>query len=160
LKWFAPAASLVYAALALWAVLTAEPWGVDLTARPAAAAGVALTVWGVPTLAALAAAAALNTVTPRRALRHAGRVRSAALGLAAGLLGAALLTLGVAFLSEHLPDGVIAASAGALGALGVLAPTRRVRPGACPACGYSLAGATPAGRGLCAECGADVMGAG
>jgi hypothetical protein len=123
---------------------------------------VILSGWLAPTIATWLAAESLHFLSPRRALTRtlAMPIRRLALGAAAGALACILGVLGMALLdTSAIPDAAITSAAAAFTTIAVLIPTARIRSGECLHCRYSLAGATPAGKGICTECGADTMAA-
>lgn len=152
-------ASTVYAGVAAWCAAANPTFFAHDVSPPAMRLSALLSSWAVPSLATAAAAQAFDALSPRRILRRGPGWAALALGVVAGSGGVVTATAGLALLERWLPDAAVFAAAAAAWAVLALLPGARVRPGACPACGFSLEGATPAARGVCAECGVDVRAA-
>jgi hypothetical protein len=154
---FCLAASTVYAIPALWAIL----FGGDALGRQShLMLSVILSSWLAPTMATWLAAEAMHMLAPRRLLhrRLSMPTRRLFLGGITGTLGCILGVLAMAGLDRFgVPDVALTSAAAAIAAIAVITPTTRIRKGECLFCRYSLAGATPASKGVCAECGSDVM---
>jgi hypothetical protein len=123
---------------------------------------VVLSSFVAPALATWFVAEGLHVLSPRRLLQRNLKmpIRRMALGGLAGVLGCILGVLGMAGLDRYgVPDAAITAAGAAIATLLVIVPTTRIRKGECLHCRYSFAGATPASKGVCAECGSDLMAA-
>lgn len=153
MRTFLACAMLVYAALAAWSHLD----------RPEGSPPSGWMIWALvlllPASLIWAVTEAVNFMRPRRLLdpRVRAPLRRTIAGLVAGALGAVLVTLGLVFLEGSMPDWLIIGAGSTLGALAVVVPMRRLRPGRCVHCGYDVSAATVRGGGLCAECGASAF---
>lgn len=151
--WFVSAHALVWC-FACIAMLIAT-WS-QFRFDPGQAWVVLGTMAGAAATAGWLAAEGVQFLWPRRVLDP--RVRrwwfAGALGAGAGLLGVILMAGSLIALQEAVPDLWVTTLAGALSAGLTLATTERVRRGACIHCGYDQSAATPAGGGICPECGA------
>lgn len=165
MKTFLAGLTLVYLGLALWAQFDTLEW---LPPNP-------WTLWtillGVPVCTACLTTEVVLYVLPKRLFHRGVRapVRRVALGLVAGVVGAALGGVSYVYLgysgdvyspySAARPwfESALLGGGAAAGALLVLLPLPRVRRGRCVRCGYDLAAMTPRAAGKCAECGCDVM---
>ncbi|HVU64131.1 MAG TPA: hypothetical protein VHC70_09150 [Phycisphaerales bacterium] len=150
------AASLVYAFLAIVAIVFDHAQ----LESGRMMASVVLSGFLAPTIATWLAAEALNLLSPRRLLSRklSMPVRRLTFGAIAGILASVLGVLGMALLDKYaVPDAALTGAAAMFTTVAVILPTARIRRGECLYCRYSLAGATPASKGVCAECGADAM---
>lgn len=113
----------------------------------------------LPTLSSTLALHLTHALRPRRLfLAKRFPLRAIPLALASALLALLLTTAIITFLPDTLPD-VLATSLPHFLAvpLMLLSFTARARPNACPSCNYDLRALTPAAKGLCPECGRDLM---
>ena len=118
-----------------------------------------LTVVVVPTLAAWFGAEVVHWVAPRRLLdrRTPRPVAQMAHGVIAAMLGAGVTAAVVPFAHPAVPDPVLTGLGALGGAVLGAALLRRLHPGRCIGCGYSLDGLCRAlEHARCPECGRDL----
>lgn len=115
-----------------------------------------LTLLVAPVLGAWLGTDLVQRFRPRRVLdgRSPRRAAQVVHGLVGGIVGSVLIVAVVPVAPLSAPDVVLTAAGGLIGAAAAALARRRMRPGCCLACGYSLAGL---GRSVeparCPECG-------
>ena len=130
--------------------------------NPGFVLAVILTTLVLPVASAWVGAEAARFMRPVRILatRDSSALCRMAAGGMAGILGC-MFTLGaVVYFSEPIAsrgDSWFTGPIAALTAFLVVLPWPRVRRGTCRGCAYDLAALTPACKGLCPECGTDLM---